>query len=59
MEVKYEGFKIKDGKFNIFLGDILSIKAQVKIINGNNFGQIIAEMDFLINRIQKEVAVLS
>jgi len=27
MEVKYEGFKIKGGKFNILLGDILSVKA--------------------------------
>ena len=29
MEVKYEGFKIKGGKFNILLGGILSIKAAV------------------------------
>ena len=29
MEVKYEGFKIKGGKFNILLGGILSIKATV------------------------------
>jgi hypothetical protein len=29
MEVKYEGFKIKGGKFNILLGGILSIKAVV------------------------------